>query len=130
MLILPALTNIGIVLPDPRYHDGVRELTRRYGALLIIDETHTFSVGPGGATQASGLDPDVVVIGKAIGGGIPNGAYGLSAELADRALSRTDLDLVDMGEAGGTLVGNALSATAMRATLEQSITELLGPELE
>ncbi len=123
VLIEPALTNIGIVLPEDGYHEGVRALTRQYGTLLIIDETHTFSAGPGGATQAWGLDPDVVVIGKAIGGGIPSGAYGLSAELADRALSRTDLDLVDMGGVGGTLAGSPLSVAAMRATLENVLTD-------
>jgi glutamate-1-semialdehyde 2,1-aminomutase len=123
VLIEPALTNIGIVLPEAGYHDGVRALTRRYGALLIVDETHTFSAGPGGATLAWGLDPDVVVIGKAIGGGIPSAAYGLSAELADRALGRTDLDLVDMGGVGGTLAGSPLSVAAMRATLENVLTD-------
>jgi glutamate-1-semialdehyde 2,1-aminomutase len=123
VLIEPALTNIGIVLPDPDYHDGVRELTRRYGALLIIDETHTFSAGPGGATAAWGLDPDVIVIGKAIGGGVPSGAYGLSRELGDSILERTDLDLVDMGGVGGTLAGNPMSIAAMRATLEHVLTE-------
>jgi glutamate-1-semialdehyde 2,1-aminomutase len=122
VLIEPALTNIGIVLPDPGYHEAVRALTRKYGTLLIIDETHTFSVGPGGATTAWNLEPDIVVIGKAIGGGIPSGAYGLSAELADRALSRTDLDLVDMGGVGGTLAGSPLQVAAMRATLEQVLT--------
>jgi len=100
VLIEPALTNIGIVLPEPGYLDGVRALTRQYDALLIIDETHTFSAGPGGMTKAYGLEPDIVVIGKAIGGGIPTGAYGLSAEFAERALARTDLDLVDMGGVG------------------------------
>ena len=123
ILIEPALTNIGIVLPEPGYHDGVRELATRYGALLIIDETHTFSAGAGGATRAWALQPDIVVIGKAIGGGIPSGAYGLSAELAERALSRTDLDLVDMGGVGGTLAGSPLSVAAMRATLEHVLTE-------
>ena len=100
----------------------MRALTRKYGTLLIIDETHTFSVGAGGATTAWNLEPDIVVIGKAIGGGIPSGAYGLSAELADRALSRTDLDLVDMGGVGGTLAGSPLQVAAMRATLEQVLT--------
>lgn len=123
VLIEPALTNIGIVLPDPGYHEAVRELTRRYGTLLIIDETHTFSTGPGGATKAWNLEPDIVVIGKAIGGGIPNAAYGLSDELAERALDRTDLDLVDMGGVGGTLAGNPLSIAATRATLEHVLTE-------
>lgn len=123
VLIEPALTNIGIVLPEPGYHEAVRELTRRYGALLIIDETHTFSAGAGGMTRANSLEPDIVVIGKAIGGGIPTGAYGLSAEFAEQVLSRTDLDLVDMGGVGGTLAGNPLSTAAMRATLEQVLTE-------
>ena len=123
VLMEPALTNIGIVLPEPGYLEGVRELTRRYGALLINDETHTFSAGPGGATRAWGLEPDILVIGKSIAGGIPMGAYGLSTELADRALARTDLDLVDMGGVGGTLAGNPLSVAATRATLEQVLTD-------
>jgi len=123
VLMEPALTNIGIVLPEPGYLEGVRELTRRYGVLLINDETHTFSAGPGGATTAWGLEPDILVIGKSIAGGIPMGAYGLSAELADRALARTDLDLIDMGGVGGTLAGNPLSVAATRATLEHVLTD-------
>lgn len=123
VLIEPALTNIGIVLPDPGYHEGVRALTRKYGTLLIIDETHTFSAGYGGMTKEYGLEPDILVIGKAIGGGIPTGAYGLSAEFAEKALARDDLDLVDMGGVGGTLAGNPLSVAAMRATLEHVLTE-------
>ncbi|MGW3142009.1 transaminase [Streptomyces sp. NPDC001139] len=123
VLMEPALTNIGIVLPEPGYLEGVRELTRRHGTLLINDETHTFSAGPGGCTAAWGLDPDLLTIGKAIGGGIPAGAYGLSAELADRLLGRSDLDLIDMGGVGGTLAGNALSVAAMRATLEHVLTD-------
>ena len=123
VLIEPALTNIGIVLPEPGYLEGVRALTRQYDALLIIDETHTFSAGPGGMTRAYNLEPDLVVIGKSIGGGIPTGAYGLSAEFAAAALARTDLDLVDMGGVGGTLAGNPLSVAAMRATLEHVLTD-------
>jgi len=123
VLMEPALTNIGIVLPEPGYLDGVRELTRRYAVLLINDETHTFSAGPGGATKAWGLEPDMLVIGKSIAGGIPMGAYGLSAELADQALARTDLDLIDMGGVGGTLAGNPLSIAATRATLEHVLTD-------
>ncbi|MFF7675054.1 transaminase [Actinacidiphila glaucinigra] len=123
VLMEPALTNIGIVLPEPGYLEGVREITRRHGVLLINDETHTFSAGPGGATAAWSLEPDVLTIGKAIAGGVPAGAYGLSADLADRLLSRGDLDLVDMGGVGGTLAGNALSVAAMRATLEHVLTD-------
>lgn len=123
VLMEPALTNIGIVLPEPGYLAAVRELTRKHGTLLINDETHTFSAGPGGCTAAWGLEPDLLTIGKAIGGGIPAGAYGLSADLADRLLGRADLDLVDMGGVGGTLAGNALSVAAMRATLEHVLTD-------
>jgi glutamate-1-semialdehyde 2,1-aminomutase len=122
VLMEPALTNIGIVLPQPGYLQGVRELTRAYGTLLINDETHTFSAGPGGCTGLWGLEPDMLTVGKAIGGGIPAGAYGMSAEFAERVLARTDLDLVDMGGVGGTLAGNALSVAAVRATLEHVLT--------
>ena len=123
VLVEPALTNIGIVLPEPGYHDGLRSLTRQYGVLLVIDETHTFSAGPGGATRAWGLEPDVLVVGKAIGGGVPSGAYGLSEALSDRLLGMDGLDLVDMGGVGGTLAGSPLSVAAMRATLEHVLTD-------
>lgn len=123
VLMEPAMTNIGIVLPEPGYLEGVRELTRKYDALLIIDETHTFSAGYGGMTKRDGLEPDVFVIGKAIAGGIPTGTYGLSESFAAKVLERTDLDLVDMGGVGGTLAGNPLQVAAMRATLEHVLTE-------
>ena len=123
VLMEPALTNIGIVLPEPGYLAGVRELTRKYDALLIIDETHTFSAGWGGMTMRDGLEPDVFVIGKAIAGGIPTGTYGLSESFAARVLERTDLDLVDMGGVGGTLAGNPLQVAAMKATLEKVLTK-------
>jgi glutamate-1-semialdehyde 2,1-aminomutase len=123
VLMEPALTNIGIVLPLPGYLDGVRELTRRHGALLVNDETHTLSAGPGGATAAWGLAPDMVTVGKAIAGGLPAGAYGLTRELAEQVQARDDADLVDTGGVGGTLAGNALSSAAARATLEHVLTE-------
>jgi glutamate-1-semialdehyde 2,1-aminomutase len=123
VLMEPALTNVGIVLPEPGYLQAVRELTSRHGTLLILDETHTFSAGPGGATGLWGLRPDVVTIGKSIAGGVPCGAYGLSNELADRALGRTDLDLVDMGGVGGTLAGNPVSMAAARACLADVLTD-------
>jgi len=123
VLMEPALTNIGIVLPEPGYLAGVRDLTRRHGTYLVNDETHTFSAGPGGATAAWGLDPDVVTIGKAIGGGVPIGAYGLTEALAGELSGRSDLDLVDMGGVGGTLAGNPLSITAARATLGEVLTD-------
>jgi glutamate-1-semialdehyde 2,1-aminomutase len=123
VLMEPALTNIGIVLPVPGYLDVVRALTRRSGTLLINDETHTFSAGPGGCTRAWNLDPDIVTIGKSIAGGIPAGAFGLSAALADRILRDETADIIDTGGVGGTLAGNALSVAAMRATLERVLTD-------
>jgi glutamate-1-semialdehyde 2,1-aminomutase len=122
VLMEPALTNIGIVLPEPGYLEAVRELTRANGTLLVNDETHTFSAGPGGCTRAWDLAPDAVTIGKAIGGGVPIGAFGLSAELAERVTADPDADLVDTGGIGGTLAGNALSLAAARATLEEVLT--------
>ena len=123
VLMEPALTNIGIVLPLPGYLEGVRELATRHGSLLVNDETHTFSAGPGGCTKAWNLRPDMVTIGKAIAGGIPAGAYGVSAEVADRLRAHPEADLVDTGGVGGTLAGNALSVAAMRATLEHVLTD-------
>jgi glutamate-1-semialdehyde 2,1-aminomutase len=124
VLMEPALTNIGIVLPEPGYLDGVRRLTRERGTLLINDETHTFSAGPGGATRAWRLAPDIVTIGKSIAGGVPMGAYGLTEELAARIEELEGIDLVDVGGVGGTLAGNALSVDAARATLEHVLTEV------
>jgi glutamate-1-semialdehyde 2,1-aminomutase len=123
VLAEPAMTNMGIILPDPGYHEALRELTRRSGTLLIIDETHTFSAGPGGCTGAWGLDPDMVTIGKAIGSGVPAGALGLKADAAERMLSHEAADYEDTGGVGGTLAGNALSMAAVRATLENVLTE-------
>ncbi len=123
ILTEPALTNIGIVLPEPGFLEGLRELATKHGALLMIDETHTFSAGPGGATGAWGLDPDILVIGKSIGGGIPSGAYGISDAVARAVTAHPEADLVDVGGVGGTLAGNALSVAAMRATLEHVLTE-------
>jgi glutamate-1-semialdehyde 2,1-aminomutase len=123
VLAEPALTNIGIVLPEPGFHDGLRELTRRAGTLLVLDETHTFSAGPGGYTAAHGLEPDLLTIGKAIGGGVPVGAFGLTEEVARRALASARADYEDVGGVGGTLAGNALSLAAVRATLGEVLTD-------
>jgi len=122
-LFEPALTNIGIVLPEPGYHEAVRELCTKYGTLLIIDETHTISAGPGGCTKAWNLRPDFVTIGKTLGAGVPSAAYGMSAPLAERIYANTDYRNADVGGIGGTLAGNALSLAAMRATLGQVLTD-------
>jgi glutamate-1-semialdehyde 2,1-aminomutase len=123
LIMEPALTNIGIVLPEPGFLEGVRELCTRHGTLLLIDETHTISAGPGGCTAAWGLEPDIFVIGKSIGGGIPSGAYGITQAVGDAVRNHPEADLVDVGGVGGTLAGNALSTAAMRATLGEVLTD-------
>ena len=84
MLIEPAMTNIGIVLPEPGYLEGLRTLCTKYDVILIHDETHTLSEGPGGMTARRNLHPDAVVMGKTIGAGIPAGAFGMSEDLTRR----------------------------------------------
>jgi glutamate-1-semialdehyde 2,1-aminomutase len=124
VLAEPAMTNAGIVLPEPGYHDALRDLTREHGTLLIIDETHTFCAGPGGYTAAEGLDPDMLTIGKAIAGGIPAAAYGMTEEVSERVDAYLDsLEVSDVGGIGGTLAGNALSLAAARATLAEVLTD-------
>ena len=117
LLLEPALTNIGIVLPDDGYLAAVREVTRRHGVLLVIDETHTMCAGPGGCTAEWGLEPDLLVVGKAIGGGIPCAAYGMTAEVAARLDGPMLGHEIDVAGVGGTLTGSALATAAIRATL-------------
>src|SRR6266853_1375346 len=123
ILAEPAMTNVGIILPDDGYRKPPRVLTRRYGSLLIADETHTICAGPGGCTAAWKLDPDMLVFGKAIGSGIPGATFGVSEEVAQRISARIHPDDGDVGGIGGTLAGNALSLAAMRATLEHVLTQ-------
>ena len=123
LLIEPALTNVGIVLPDPGYLEGVREITSRHGTILIHDETHTICAGPGGVTGAGGYQPDMLVIGKTIGGGIPVAAYGMTAEVAERVRATVPEEDADVGGIGGTLAGYALSMAATRAALGEVLTE-------
>ncbi len=121
VLAEPVMTNIGIIHPDPGYHEALRELTRKYGTLLIIDETHTMCSGPGGYTGEMGLKPDILTVGKTIGSGIPAAVYGLSEEIGDLVSKSIKVDESDIGGIGGTLAGNALSLVAMRATLENTL---------
>src|SRR5579864_9147735 len=109
VLAEPAMTNVGIVLPDPGYHQQLRDLTRKHGTFLIIDETHTICAGPGGYTRAENLDPDFLVFGKPIGGGVPGAAYGFTHAVAEAIAARQNLEDCDVGGIGGTLAGNALS---------------------
>jgi len=132
VLAEPAMTNIGIVLPSEGWHDAVRAACDRTGTILVIDETHTLCAGPGGMTARDGLKPDVVVVGKTIGGGIPAAAWGMTRELADRVRDslewagegREDLDV---GGVGGTLAGNAVSMAGIRATLSEVLTPEVYP---
>jgi glutamate-1-semialdehyde 2,1-aminomutase len=123
LLMEPALTNIGIVLPDEGYLASVREITRRHGVLLVIDETHTLCASPGGCTAAWQLDPDFVVVGKPIGGGIAAAAYGMSAEVASRLSGPMLGHEIDVAGVGGTLTANALALAAIRATLSTCLRE-------
>ncbi len=123
VLAEPALTNIGIVPPEPGFHDALRSATRRHGTLLVIDETHTLCAGPGGYTAAHGLEPDLLTVGKSIGGGIACAAYGFTDEVAARVESSISRDESDVGGIGGTLAANVLSLAAMRATLTEVLTE-------
>ena len=129
ILIEPALTNIGIVLPEAGYHAALRKLATRYGALLIADETHTISMGPGGATAAWGLDPDLLVIGKAIAGGLPGAAYGMRRDLAEKISGELQRDEIDTGGIGGTVSGSVLSAVAIRTTLREVLTDAAFPQM-
>lgn len=119
----PALTNIGMVLPEEGFHTALRELTRRHGTMLVIDETHTISTGPGGWTREYGLEPDFLTLGKPIAGGIPCGVYGFTAEVEARM--REVRAGVPHGHSGmgTTLSANALAMRALRAMLEELMTE-------
>ncbi len=137
VLAEPVMTNVGIVQPAPGFHQALRELTHRYGTLLILDETHTLSAGPGGYTQAHGLKPDLLTVGKPLGSGIPSAAYGFSEEVGQQAQRVIQPPYADTGGIGGTLAANALSLAAMRATLEHVLSEAayrhmiaLGEQLE
>jgi glutamate-1-semialdehyde 2,1-aminomutase len=123
ILMEPAMTNIGIVLPVEGYLKGVEDLCKKYGTLLIIDETHTISVGPGGMTKQLGLKPDFFTIGKALAAGIPVGTFGMTQAVADAIKAKVEIEKIDTGGIGGTLAGNILALAAMRATLTDVLTE-------
>jgi glutamate-1-semialdehyde 2,1-aminomutase len=122
VLAEPVMTNIGIIHPEPGFHDYLRSLTRKFGTYLILDETHTICAGPGGYTAAHGLEPDFLTIGKPLAGGLPAAVYGFTQQVADEFAARLDLNDSDVGGIGGTLAGNALSIAAMKATLEHVLT--------
>ncbi|MCZ2126282.1 MAG: aspartate aminotransferase family protein [Anaerolineales bacterium] len=123
VLAEPAMTNIGIIHPDEGYHQALREITRKYGTYLIIDETHTICAGVGGYTAAFGLEPDFFTLGKPLAGGVPAAVYGFTEAVAQAFSAKLDLDDADVGGIGGTLAGNALSIAAMKATLQHVLTD-------
>jgi len=123
ILMEPAMTNIGIVLPEAGYLKGVEDLCKKYGTLLIIDETHTISVGAGGMTKQLGLKPDFFTIGKALAAGIPVGTFGMTQAVADAIKAQIEIEKIDTGGIGGTLAGNILALAAMRATLTDVLTD-------
>lgn len=123
VLAEPVMTNIGIVHPSPGFLDALRELTRKTGTILILDETHTICTGPGGYTGTHKLTPDMMTLGKPIGSGIPGAVYGCTEEIAQRIQSKSKVEDCDTSGIGGTLAGNALSIAAMRATLEKVLTQ-------
>jgi glutamate-1-semialdehyde 2,1-aminomutase len=122
VLAEPVMTNIGIIHPDPGFHEALRELTSKHGTYLIIDETHTICAGPGGYTAAHGLQPDFLTIGKPLAGGVPASVYGFTEEISHAFTDKLNLDDADVGGIGGTLAGNALSIAAMKATLQHVLT--------
>jgi glutamate-1-semialdehyde 2,1-aminomutase len=122
VLAEPVMTNMGIIHPEPGFHEALRGVTQRTGTLLILDETHTICAGPGGYTAEHGLKPDFLTLGKPIAGGVPAAVYGFSQEVAERFAARLVRDDADVGGVGGTLAGNALSIATMKATLEEVLT--------
>ncbi len=123
VLAEPVMTNIGIIHPNPGYHDALREMTRKYGTYLIIDETHTICTGPGGYTASFALQPDFLTLGKPLAGGVPAAIYGFTEEVSQAFSEKLNVDDADVGGIGGTLAGNALSIAAMKATLQNVLTD-------
>ena len=122
VLAEPVMTNIGMVLPEPGYWDEAQKIIRRHGALLVMDETHTISTGPGGYARAHGIAADALVLGKPVGGGVPCAVYGMSAELAARAERAKREAPPGHSGIGTTLTGNMLAMAAMRAALTEVMT--------
>ncbi|MFO1039842.1 MAG: aspartate aminotransferase family protein [Geminicoccaceae bacterium] len=118
----PVMTNCSMILPDPGFHAALRELTRAAGTLLLIDETHTISTGPAGYTGGHGLEPDIMVLGKPVAGGLPAAVWGLSADVTRRLREVTEGRGTGHSGIGTTLAGNALQLAALRACLEQVMT--------
>jgi glutamate-1-semialdehyde 2,1-aminomutase len=122
VLAEPVMTNIGMVLPAPGFWEEAQKIIRRHGTLLVMDETHTISTGPGGYARAHGIAADALVLGKPVGGGIPCAVYGMSADLAARAEQAKREAPPGHSGIGTTLTGNMLAMAAMRAALTEVMT--------
>ncbi|MBW8315728.1 MAG: aspartate aminotransferase family protein [Hydrogenophaga sp.] len=122
VLAEPVMTNIGMVLPEPGFWGEAQALIKKHGALLVMDETHTISTGPGGYARAHGIEADALVLGKPVGGGVPCAVYGMSADLAARAVKAKQDAPPGHSGIGTTLTGNMLAMAAMRATLAEVMT--------
>ena len=122
VLAEPVMTNIGMVLPEPGFWREAQALIKKHGALLVMDETHTISTGPGGYARAHGIEADALVLGKPVGGGVPCAVYGMSADLAARAEKAKQDAPPGHSGIGTTLTGNMLAMAAMRATLAEVMT--------
>ena len=123
VLAEPVMTNIGIIHPISGYHDALRKMTRKYGTYLIIDETHTICTSPGGYSASFDLQPDFLTLGKPLAGGVPAAVYGFTEEISQAFAKKLNVEDADIGGIGGTLAGNALSIAAMKATLQNVLTE-------
>lgn len=122
ILTEPVMTNSCMVLPDAGFHDGLRTLSRRYGALLIIDETHTISSGLGGYTRVHSLSPDIFVVGKCVAGGMPTAVWGLTDETAQRYEAANAARAPGHSGMGTTLSANPMQFACLRATLSEVMT--------
>ncbi len=123
VLAEPVMTNIGMVLPEANYWEKAQAIIRKAGTLLVLDETHTISTGPGGYTRAHNLRPDCLVVGKPMAGGVPCAVYGMSANVANAAVRAKQNAPAGHSGIGTTLTANMLTMSAMRATLEHVMTD-------
>lgn len=122
ILTEPVMTNSCMVLPEPGFHQGLRDLATRYGALLIIDETHTISSGLGGYTAVHGLDPDMFVVGKCVAGGLPTAVWGMRPAVADRFAAYDETRAPGHSGMGTTLSANPMQFACLAATLAEVMT--------
>ncbi len=123
VLAEPVMTNVGMVLPSPGFLETLRVLTIKTGTLLVLDETHTLSSGPGGYAKAHRLKPDGLVFGKPIAGGIPAAVYGFSSEVAQRIAEHLSRTGEGRSGIGTTLSGSKIQLALIKSVLTSYFTE-------